>query len=645
MDVREANLVPVPRGIEPYPGEFRFRSGAYVAIDWARPQMLFPTAKRLRAALLSATGTDVQVVVGQVGEPSDVGVLLTIDDREVAERQGYVLDVDVKRVSITGHDAAGVFYGVCTLEQLIRQYGAVIPCMTITDYPDFVARGVMLDVSRCKVPTLETLKGLVELLASLKVNQFQLYTEHTFAYREHREAWQDSSPITGEDILELDAYCRERFVQLVPNQNSFGHLRPWLRHPKYRHLAEAPDGFDLPWGGHADEPFSLNPTDPRSLDLLRSMYDDLLPHFSSRLFNVGCDETWDLGSGRSKAACEEKGTNRVYLDFLLEIHKLVEEQGRTMMFWGDIILHEPELISELPPDVIALEWGYEHDHDFAGRCKAFADAGVPFFVCPGTSTWNAVVGRTDNAMGNLRSAAENGLKYGAVGYLNTDWGDNGHWQYLSASYLGYVYGAAVSWAFEANKGIDLPTALSQHAFGDPTGRMGQLAFDLGNVYRVYERVTAQRIHNASFLVGILYQPIEELESGRVNWEVVSPTVFVEARREIDAAMGLLPHVQVSDREGVLVRREYENAARLLRHACALGELKIGLAALRPDVAAQRAALARQATALVEDMRRILAEHRSLWLARNRPGGLEHGSGRHFHGMIDTYQRIAQEMSQ
>lgn len=67
--------------------------------------------------------------------------------------------------------------------------------------------------------------------------------------------------------------------------------------------------------------------------------------------------------------------------------------------------------------------------------------------------------RTDNALGNLRRAAEHGLKYHAVGYLNTDWGDNGHWQALPVSYLGFVYGAGVSWCYEANVNLDVPAVL------------------------------------------------------------------------------------------------------------------------------------------------------------------------------------------
>src|SRR5690606_11763612 len=116
-----------------------------------------------------------------------------------------------------------VFYGAVTLIQLLEQAGASLPCLRISDRPDFVDRGVMLDVSRDKVPTMETLYRLVDRLASWKINQLQLYTEHTFAYRHHPEVWAKASPLTGEEILRLDAYCRERFIELVPNQNSFGH--------------------------------------------------------------------------------------------------------------------------------------------------------------------------------------------------------------------------------------------------------------------------------------------------------------------------------------------------------------------------------------------------------------------------------------
>src|SRR3989304_4735960 len=116
----------------------------------------------------------------------------------------------------------------------------------IADWPDFTHRGVLLDVSRDKVPTMETLFDLVDLLASWKINQVQLYMEHTFAYRGHEVVWQHASPLTGDEIEALDTFCGNRYVGLVPNQNSLGHMHRWLIHEPYRRLAECPEGLVHP---------------------------------------------------------------------------------------------------------------------------------------------------------------------------------------------------------------------------------------------------------------------------------------------------------------------------------------------------------------------------------------------------------------
>ena len=178
------------------------------------------------------------------------------------------------------------------------------------------------------------------------------------------QVWREASPFTSQEIQALDLFCRERHVELVPNQNSFGHMHRWLVHEPYRSLAECPDGFEHPWNP-TREPYSLCAVDPKSLDLLRDLYDQLLPNFSSPLVNVGCDETLDLGRCRSAAACAERGREEVYVEFLRQVHGLVAGRGRRMQIWGDILLERPDLIGQLPPDAILLEWGYEADHPFA----------------------------------------------------------------------------------------------------------------------------------------------------------------------------------------------------------------------------------------------------------------------------------------
>lgn len=604
-------LLPAPRKVTLTGGSFALPGWRYVWLA-NEPQALRQAGLCVKAALEQATGQTVQLTAAGGLDPG-VGVTLAVDAHAV-RAQGYVLEITPQEVTVRGHDAAGVFYGAQTLMQLIRQNPERLPCMRIEDWPDFPARGVMLDISRDKVPTLETLYALVDLLAEWKVNQLQLYTEHTFAYRAHPEVWAEASPMTGEEILALDAYCRARFVDLVPNQNSFGHMDRWVKLPRYRALAEAPDGFEYPWGGRCETGFSLCPEDPRSLRLIKGLYEELLPHFTSRLFNVGCDETFELGMGRSKAACERRGKERVYLDFLLKIHRLVRAHGRTMQFWGDIILHKPELIRELPKDIIALEWGYEADHPFDKDGRLFHKAGVPFYVCPGTSSWNTIAGRTANALGNLRNAAAHGLKHGAIGYLNTDWGDSGHLQYLPISYLGFAAGAAYSWCLKANDRLDLAAALDLHAFHDDAGVMGKLAYDLGNVYLAGKKKTG----NSTVLFHILVLMGEDLKA------LDGGTMKQDLERQLAAVVTAIPRLdraRMARPDAALIADEFHNAAALLRLSA-----HYGLTCLANG--------SQRCPGLAPELRRIIGEHRRLWLARNRPGGL-HDSARRLEKRLEA----------
>jgi hypothetical protein len=305
---------------------------------------------------------------------------------------------------------------------------------------------------------------------------------------------------------------------------------------------------------------------------------------------------WARGAA---ALCQARGVGRVYLDFLLAVAGEAQARGRTPQYWGDIIIGHPELIPELPRDGIALEWGYEAGHPFDEHGARFAAVGVPFYVCPGTSSWNSIAGRTTNALGNLRNVAENGLRHSAIGYLITDWGDNGHWQPLPISYLGFAAGAAYAWAWEANRGLEIALALSRHAFRDPGGAMGRVASDLGDVYRT----TGIEPPNSSALFWALQEPPGAWDAPLPPRAAIERTLAA-----LDAALAPLDSAAMERPDAALVRREFQQAAQLLRLACRRVLLR-----LEPDEAARRA-FARDLTAAIE-------EQRSLWLVRNRPGGL------------------------
>jgi hypothetical protein len=520
----------------------------------------------------------------------------------------YRLRISPAGIELTSSDAAGMFRAVTTLGQIMRQSSGSLPAGEIVDWPDFPVRGLMLDISRDKVPTMETLYSLVDLLSDLKINHLELYTEHTFAYSAHREVWAAASPMTGEEILLLDSYCRDRFIELVPNQNSFGHMHRWLSHPRYRDLAECPDGFDSPWGGSSAEPYGLDPSNPACLELLDGLYAELLPHFSSRLFNAGCDETIDLGMGRSRELCERVGKGRVYLEFLQKIHRLTTAHAHTLLYWGDIIMQYPALVPELPRDAIALEWGYEADHPFEEHGTRFQAAGVPWWVCPGTSSWNSIAGRTDNCLANMRAAARAGLAHGASGFLNTDWGDNGHVQALPVSFLGYAAGAAASWCLAAGGEGDFSRELDMHVFRDRAGVMGALARDLGNTYKRAGRLE----HNGSVLFYVMMKGERAIEP-----RDLSAPALAEARQWIDASCSRLSEARMARPDAALIQEEYANTVRLLHYGCDRAQALLeGL--LKDDRAMARANA---------ELRLAIADYRRLWVRRNRIGGLDDSVGR------------------
>jgi hexosaminidase len=603
--IEDLILLPKPRSVVARSGAYGLTGGSKI-ISRGDPGSLFPIARRLQRAILESQRIGWALRAGAPGlDGSRGGTTITLAPDQGIPAQGYRLRIADDGIDLVAGDAAGAFYGVMTLVQMLRQCEGDLPAGEIEDSPDFPSRGVMLDISRSKVPTLETLFDLVDLFSEWKVNHLELYTEHTFAYENHREVWAQASPMTGEDILRLDAYCRERFVELVPNQNSFGHMHHWLKRTRYNHLAECPEGFELTWQGRTRQmpPFSLNPTDRRSVEFMGELFSELLPQFSSDKFNVGCDETWDVGKGRSAQAVHEKGAGRVYLDYLLGIYDLVKHHRRTMHYWGDIIIQHPDLVPELPKDSVVLEWGYEADHPFEEHGAEFARSGIPFFVCPGTSSWNTIAGRTDNCLGNVRNATENGLRHGAIGVLNTDWGDNNHTQYLPVSYLGFAAGAAMSWCFAANRDEDFIAALDIHAFRDEARVMGKLGHELGNAHKQ----AGPAPHNSTVLFHLLTQAPDLPVPDGVTVESLG-----ETGEEISSVIEPLEAARMDREDAGITRDEFANAARMMLYACERGtamlEGTIDSAEKRDDLASQICT--------------ILGEHRRLWSARNRVGGLQ-----------------------
>jgi hexosaminidase len=354
--------------------------------------------------------------------------------------------------------------------------------MEIEDFPDLPIRGVLIDIGRGKIPQMATLYHLIDFLADLKINHMQLYMEgYSFAYAKYAEFFPEEAPITGEELRELDRYAASRFIELVPCQNCLGHMEAWLTLPAFNALAEVPEGLSMV-PGLPPQTTTLDPLDPAALELVQNLFDELLPNYSSTFVNINLDEPYELGRGKNCHLAEKEGIGQLYFDYLTKVLTIIRRHQKKAYLWGDVLLQYPELLDKLPEDVTVLDWLYEGKSSFEPHARILQAHQIPFVVCPGTSSWNSIAGRTDNMKANILNAAEVGIGYGAKGLVVTDWGDYGHWQTLPVSYAGYAYAAAYSWCLKENRDIDAADFLDTFVFNDADRVMGHFWQDLGNYY-------------------------------------------------------------------------------------------------------------------------------------------------------------------
>ncbi len=460
------HIIPEPQHMDLLEGTYKIRFDHKIVVDGSCRQTAYEHAKLLQEELRGCMGYGPAVTRGRSRKAA---VTLTTDS--AIGEEAYRLEVGADGIRILGGTDRGLLYGVQTLRQIVRQTGACVPCMRIYDFPDIRNRGFYHDVTRGRIPTLSYLKGLADNLAFYKINQMQLYIEHSYLFEDLSEMWRDDTPLTAQDILELDAYCRTLHIDLIPNISCFGHLYKLLRTKSYEHLCEMPDAGQEPFG-FADRMMhhTVDVTNEESLDLIKGLIEEFMPLFTSEYFNIGADETFDLGKGRSREKADKVGVKRLYIDHVRELCEFLVAKGKKPMFWGDIVCDFPEVIAELPQETICLNWGYAADQSEESTRK-LAEAGAVLYNCPGVSGWNQFVNRLDVAYENIRRMCTYARQYHTEGILTTDWGDYGHINHPDFGIPGRIYGAAFSWNRNIPDFEEMNGRISRVEFGDSSGRL------------------------------------------------------------------------------------------------------------------------------------------------------------------------------
>jgi len=387
--------------------------------------------------------------------------------------EAYRLVIGKDDIEITSATDAGAYYAVQTLIDLVRLGGRELPCGVIDDSPTFARRAVYRDCGRGKVPKVETVKQLIEWLAHWKINELQLYIENAFTFAKHPDIGRGFSPYKPDDILAMQAHAKKHHVRFVPSLTSFGHFEKILMLPKYQHLGELPGSRGMPGGT------TLCPGDPGSIQLLSDLYGEFLPLFEAEDFNVCGDEPWELGQGRSKRRAARVGVGRVYLDFILKIRDLCHRHGKRMNMWGDIVMKRPEILPDIPKDIVMLNWDYGTSGNRIFRTHELRDLELAFVCCPGTGAWGSHGSRLENALANVSLFAKAARENDAEGLMNTDWGNFGHRHFLATSLCSLAHGAAHGWCSEKVNDARHVRRFCDLVFGDPDGAMAKALTGLG----------------------------------------------------------------------------------------------------------------------------------------------------------------------
>jgi len=381
------NVIPRPVSVVAGTGHFTLTSRTIIWTDRASREI----GRQLARYLEPATGIELPV---RVGSSSSGSRIVIRRDPSLAKRlgpEGYRLVVSPGRASITAAAPAGAFYAVQTIRQLLpapilRQavvagVAWTMPAVTVEDYPRFVWRGAHLDVSRHFMPK-EFVKKYIELLALHKMNTFHWHLTddqgwrieigkyprltaigarrtQTLIGRPQRDSSLnvfDKKPHAGfytqDDIREVVAFARARFVNVVPEIEMPGHSQAAIA--AYASLGNFGDTVPV-WTSWGVSPHILNPSDT-TIAFMQNVLTEVMSLFPGKFVHVGGDEAvkpeWKA-SPRAQQRIRDLGLkdeNELQSWFIRQMDTFLTRRGRRLVGWDEI------LEGGLAPNAIVMSW-------------------------------------------------------------------------------------------------------------------------------------------------------------------------------------------------------------------------------------------------------------------------------------------------
>jgi hexosaminidase len=395
------DIIPLPAALIRQTGTFTFSTSTKVyASNESQVQAV-------AAYLLEKINTvsQQQILLSTDQKNSSIHLLLNEKKDLLTGTEGYRLQITPQSIIITANAPAGIFYGIQTLLQClpkdvenekrknIETWNA--PALTVTDYPRFAWRGIMLDVSR-HFFSKEYVKNYIDQIARYKYNRLHLHLTDDNGWRieikslpllTSKGAWRvprtgtfgsNEAPKPGEkptyggyytqeDMREIIAYAKERFIEVLPEIDVPGHSMaaiaayPYLSVTKDTATKVNPGSDFSTWFGngkfemHIDN--TLNPADEKVYDFLDKVVTEIAAMFPFEYIHMGGDECYK-GYWERDAAVQQfmkknklKDGHALQAYFTSRVNKIVQSKKKKMIGWDEILEG-----GDLTTDAAVMSW-------------------------------------------------------------------------------------------------------------------------------------------------------------------------------------------------------------------------------------------------------------------------------------------------
>ncbi len=350
---------------------------------------------------------------------------------------GYILKVDEQGVVIAAKSSKGLFYGIQTYLQLEQQ-----DCnkeLEITDWPDNDIRGFHLE-TRFGIPKFERILEIIDELCRYKFNTILMELEDKFPYEEV-EGITSENALNKNQLKKIIRYANDRFIEIIPLQQTLGHVEYILKNDGYYALREVRDNRANP-----EFPFSLNvigslsfndidefcPSNEEAYRLIEKMCREMAEKYpSSKYIHVGCDEAWNLlhcETCRKKYGKE--GFNKIFLEHTNRMAGFITSLNKVPVIWDDMLRgFSKEDFELLDKNIVIMCWLY-YDGDYekgAALIKKYRESGFKVIgassakCCEGMSSDYLDMPNMKDRLINIKDWSRLSAELDLMGVITTVW--------------------------------------------------------------------------------------------------------------------------------------------------------------------------------------------------------------------------------